>query len=768
MIYKFDNYSINTKLREFYASDEVVEMEPKVYDLLLYFVENPQKVVTKDELLDSIWSGVTVSETALTRAIMKARKVLGNESDEYLQTVRGHGYKFLAEITKESDEQPATDSNLNHPTSQSSLIKRSNWQVFLAFVLIVFISGLGYFLIPKDNAFSDESNLAILPFVNNLSDEELSWASLGLMSLATQVVKSRASMTQVSEWETSKEEFEFESIDLTKQQVEDIKLKLNANYLVLSQLDEDPTGIRLTYSVYHPKGAYENNVLVGKNPTALTQQMALEISQRLPGYTTSISTDLVISDDEFTNELYSRGMSNLLQGYSDKAFKYISLTIEQAPQLFVPRYQLAIVKREQNKLQESEDDLLKLINDFEDFKANKSYKILALNELGKSHQLQDELEEAKSVYEQAYAMAISNKNLKNQSVVAHSLGSLYEKLEDDKKAMEWLTTSEVAYQKIYSKPNPDNIYLQGKIDTDVGNIDKAEIHFRQALDEYEANKQYRKASTVSTDLSRLLRTKGKYDDSLKMLEKALQMKIELNDVRGIADAKINIVVLLLAQGYLVEARNELVDVVSYVAENNVQGRDNYLDKLDIYIDFYEKKYQSVLDKKALMAKDYKSRTLDMMAMKSRMALGNTTEMKQWLAEYSNYKSGTNNNLRMYWLDMESHYLEHFGSKEELIRSYKERIDLTHSLERYTSSTKTRIKLAYVYLEQKKQDEVEQLLNAIRIHQFDFWEIKLLEGVFAFNKGEIEQAKKLVQEAKNQSTEYWTEQNELNYLQVINF
>ncbi len=767
MIYKFDNYSINTQLREFYVLGEVVEMEPKVYDLILYFVENPQQVVTKDELLDEIWSGVTVSETALTRAIMKARKVLGNGSDPYLQTVRGHGYKFIATVTQETNVVPGTDSHPGHSLNAINSTINSGWKALLGIILLIGILGSIYYLLPKNDTHAENNNLAILPFVNRLSDDQYSWTSLGLMSLATQVVKSKASMTQVSEWETAKEEFDLKSIDLTAAQIEDIKLKLNANYLVLSQLDDDEYGVKLTYTVYHPNGVYKDNVLIGKNPTVLTQKLAQEVSQRLPGYTTSVGAQLVISDDEFINELYSRGMSNLLQGYSDKAFNYINLTIEQAPELFIPRYQLSIVKREQNKLQESEDDLLMLIEDFDAFNTNKSYKILALNALGKTHQLQDELDKAKVVYEQAYEMAVKDENLKHQSIVAHSLGSLYEKLEDDTKAMQWLTTSEVAYQKVYKKPNPDNIYLQGKVEADIGNIDKAEIHYRQALDEYVANKLYRKASTVSTDLSRLLRTKGKYDESLEMLQKALQMKIELNDVRGIADAKINIVVLLLAQGHLTEARKKLIDAVEYVTANNIQSRDNYLDKLDIYIDFYQKKYQSVLDKKAKMPKDYKSRTLDMMAMKSRMALGNKTEMKQWLKANENYKSGTNNNLRMYWLDMENHYLENFGSKEALIQSYKERIELTHSLERYTSSTNTRIKLAYIYLDFEMFDEVEMLLNAVRIHQFEFWEIKLLEGIFAYDKGDVGQAKQLVQEAKQQSSEFWTEQNEIHYQEVMN-
>ncbi len=755
MIYRFGNYSINTSLREIVHSGQGINIEPKVYDLILFFVENPHKAISKDELLNTVWSDVVVSETALSQSIMKARKLLGHDGDDYIQTVRGHGYKFMANISQESAAEPKLEKS--HSKNSSSL-------VLLVVVLLSFV-GAGYLYLPM-NQTKSENNIAILPFVNQLEGDDLSWTSLGLMSLVSQVLKSKSTMNQVSEWDVMKQEFVFEGIDFAAEQIEDIKVKLNANYVVAGQLQQMGEDIRLTFSVFHPKGVYGNNELIGSNPTLMAQQMAHEISQLLPGKVTAIKNEMVISDDAFINELFSRGMSNLLQGYSDKAYTYIKLTIEHAPELFAPRYQFAIVKREQNKLQEAEDDLIQLIADFKNFNTNNGYKILALNALGKTHQLQDELDEAKQIFEQAYALAIEEQSLNYQSEVANSMAFLYEKLENFEEAKRWLVTAEHAYQKIYHRSDPRNVHLQGKIEQDLGNIDKAETHFRKALAEFSASKLYREASTVSNDLSQLLRTKGKYDESLQMLENALEMKKELNDVRGIADAKINIVLFLLAEGHLKAAREKLHEAVDYVEKNQVQTRDNYLEKLDIYIDFYQKKYQSVLDKKAKMSKDYQSRTLDMMAMKSRMALGNEVEMKAWLEEYKNYKSSTNNNLRMYYLDMENHYLEHFGSQQELIRSYRERINLTHSLERYTSCTKTRINLAYVYLEQQNYDEVEQLINEISLHQFNFWEITLLEGVFAYHQGDLDKAKKWVQQAKQNSTEYWSEKNEEHYQQIM--
>lgn len=758
MIYRFGNYTINTNLRELYYLDQSLSIEPKVYELIIFFIENSHKAISKDELLDAIWSDLVVSETALSQSIMKARKLLARDGEDYIQTVRGHGYKFIANVSQQSVEQSVENKKAGAKNGASLIL--------LLIFLLSFV-GAGYLYLPVSKS-SAEDSIAILPFVNHLKGDDFSWTSLGLMSLVSQVLKSKSNIHQVSEWDVMKQQWDSENIEYTSEQIEDIKNQLNANYVVAGQLDQTADGIRLTFSVYHPKGVYQDNQLSGTNPTLMAQQMAHEIAQFLPGKVTAIKNEMVISDDAFINELFSRGMSNLLQGYSDKAYSYIKLTIDHAPELFAPRYQLAIVKREQNKLQEAEDDLIHLIKDFKNFNTNNGYKILALNALGKTHQLQDEMEAAQQAFEQAYQLALDENSLNYQSEVAISLAYMYEKLENLEQAKKWSVTSEVAYQKIYQRADPRNVYLQGKIEKDLGNIDKAEVLYRKALDEFTVQKLYREASSVSNDLSRLLSTKGKYEESLQMLERALELKTELNDIRGIADAKINIVMFLLAEGHLLAAREKLQQAVSYVEQNQVQTKDNYLEKLDIYIDFYQRKYQSVLDKKDKMSPEYQSRTLDMMAMKSRMALGDEHEMKTWLDEYKNYKSGTNNNLRMYYLDMENHYLERYGSQQELIRSYRERIDLTHSLERYTSCTKTRINLAYIYLEQQNYDELTSLMNEIHLHQFNFWEITLLEGVFAWHKGDKAEGKKLVLQAKQNASEFWSERDERYYQKIVKY
>ena len=85
---------------------EVVAIEPRAFRVLLYLLKNPQKLVTKEELLQSVWSDVAVTENSLARAVLKLRQGLGDDAraPRYIETVSRIGYRFVGPV--EVVEQP--------------------------------------------------------------------------------------------------------------------------------------------------------------------------------------------------------------------------------------------------------------------------------------------------------------------------------------------------------------------------------------------------------------------------------------------------------------------------------------------------------------------------------------------------------------------------------------------------------------------------------------------------------------------------------------
>ena len=98
MTLAFADCQLNAESRELLKAGEVVAIEPKTLDLLIYLINNRDRAIGKDELQDEVW-GTIVSDAALTRAIMKLRKAVGDESrDSIVKTVPRYGYRFVAHI----------------------------------------------------------------------------------------------------------------------------------------------------------------------------------------------------------------------------------------------------------------------------------------------------------------------------------------------------------------------------------------------------------------------------------------------------------------------------------------------------------------------------------------------------------------------------------------------------------------------------------------------------------------------------------------------
>lgn len=96
----FEDYLLDEERRELTLRGQVVTVGPQVFDLLLLFVNNPDRVLSKDDLLKAVWNGRIVSESTITSHINAVRKAIGDTGDEQrlLRTVARKGYRFVGQI----------------------------------------------------------------------------------------------------------------------------------------------------------------------------------------------------------------------------------------------------------------------------------------------------------------------------------------------------------------------------------------------------------------------------------------------------------------------------------------------------------------------------------------------------------------------------------------------------------------------------------------------------------------------------------------------
>ena len=101
MIYRGENFSIDTVAFALWRDGEQKPIEPQVFDLLVYLIENRDRVVTRDELLENLWPGRVVSENALNGRLKIARKAVGDDGRQQrvIRTLHRRGYRFVADVT---------------------------------------------------------------------------------------------------------------------------------------------------------------------------------------------------------------------------------------------------------------------------------------------------------------------------------------------------------------------------------------------------------------------------------------------------------------------------------------------------------------------------------------------------------------------------------------------------------------------------------------------------------------------------------------------
>src|ERR1700733_6015456 len=108
--FQFGGHTLDTDRRELCRGTEPVAVEPQVFDLLIYLVENRERVVSKDDLIAVVWGGRIVSDSTLTSRINAARKAIGDsgEDQKLIRTISRKGLRFVGSVVaKHSQSEPA-------------------------------------------------------------------------------------------------------------------------------------------------------------------------------------------------------------------------------------------------------------------------------------------------------------------------------------------------------------------------------------------------------------------------------------------------------------------------------------------------------------------------------------------------------------------------------------------------------------------------------------------------------------------------------------
>lgn len=183
-MYRFDDFLADPKMWKLSRDGQEIHLEPVVLRLLIYLIENRERLVTRQELMDTVWGDTVISESALTKAVARLRNALDDDSaaPRCLETVRAKGYRFVADV----EEIESSDRSDVSPGKIRATIVRRVLLASAAAILALLIVSVFWLRGPPQNATPEEDvirSLAVLPMNNMTGDPEQDYYVDGIQDL---------------------------------------------------------------------------------------------------------------------------------------------------------------------------------------------------------------------------------------------------------------------------------------------------------------------------------------------------------------------------------------------------------------------------------------------------------------------------------------------------------------------------------------------------------------------------------------------------------
>lgn len=188
------DWVFDPELQELSNDDETVRLEPRTSHLLSLLVQAPGAVMQRERLVEAVWSGMVVGDEALTNAVNKLRKALGDDpqNPRYIQTIPKKGYRLIAEVS--TPEPPTRDEPLSEPGARPEPPGAKQYRWHIAVIAIAALAGLLLILSPstleRQQSKTEQSTqisakeeppvVVVLPFENLSQDPDQEYFTDGI------------------------------------------------------------------------------------------------------------------------------------------------------------------------------------------------------------------------------------------------------------------------------------------------------------------------------------------------------------------------------------------------------------------------------------------------------------------------------------------------------------------------------------------------------------------------------------------------------------
>ena len=185
----------------------VIEVTPKLLDLLLHLLDHAGELVTKEQLLDALWTDANVTENALAQAVSELREALGEEpaAPQYIKTVARRGYRFIAPVERVDSPTPVVAQRRSVPAAPGG-----------------------------------DRSIAVMDFVNVTGDPDSAWLAAGIAETVTGDLRSSGAFRVVDRGRVT------DAIRRTGGSLPDVASELGTTFAVVGSYQRNADRIRIT------------------------------------------------------------------------------------------------------------------------------------------------------------------------------------------------------------------------------------------------------------------------------------------------------------------------------------------------------------------------------------------------------------------------------------------------------------------------------------------------------------------------------------------
>jgi len=325
MQFTLNEFELNLTSGSITHQGQVTNIRAKTLLVLTYLITHKNRIVTKQELLTTIWHDVVVQEQVLVQSIKEIRDLLGRD---VIKTYSRQGYQWTAELIE--------------CQSKSHGIKKSVF-FFLMMLLLLIVAAYmfnSFYGVKSNDNTQNKFIVGFLPVNNDMPDNIHNWVPLEGMDYLSQTLKQYSHFTLIENSRLLAILDSNENVGSSSMLKALVQKKLSSDLLVQTSLQGYPQDFFLQYT-FHLKHNVERGVIFSDNVKAAFDQLTDLIQQRYGDHSAENTSAIASYKSDFSNEAFTRGIGFYNQREYQKAIPFFTSALQDNPELLAARRSLA-------------------------------------------------------------------------------------------------------------------------------------------------------------------------------------------------------------------------------------------------------------------------------------------------------------------------------------------------------------------------------------------------------------------------------------------